>query len=87
MTSLNVNIANTITGCPKKLATLFVKAIIFRPRIVKGWCYIHFAAHPSTHTLHMSLEPELQPNFFGNLERKMHKILKNYELSDNREIE
>ena len=35
----------------------------------------------------MSLEPELQPNFFKNLKTKMHKILKNDLLLDDREIE
>ena len=35
----------------------------------------------------MSLEHELQPNFCGNLKTKMHKIMKNDELLDNREIE
>ena len=45
------------TGCPKKLVTLFVKAIIFKPRIARGWYYTHFDGDPprletSTHTLH-----------------------------------
>ena len=33
------------TGCPKKEVTLFVKAIIFKPRITKGWYYTHFEAN------------------------------------------
>ena len=45
------------TGCPKKHVTLFVKAIIFRPRIARSWYYTHFEADPlrlemSTHTSH-----------------------------------
>ena len=48
------------TGCPKKHVTLFVKAIIFRPRIARGWYYTHFEADPlrfetSTHTSHRCL--------------------------------
>ena len=45
------------TGCPKKHVTLFVKAIIFKPRIVGGWYYTYFEADPlrletSTNTSH-----------------------------------
>ena len=45
------------TGCRKKLVTLFVKAVIFKPRIARGWYYTHFEAYPlrlemSTYTSH-----------------------------------
>ena len=45
------------TGCPKKHMTLFVKAVIFRPRIARGWYYTNFEAdhlrlETSTHILH-----------------------------------
>ena len=34
------------TGRPKKQVTLFVKAIIFKPRIARGWYYTYFEADP-----------------------------------------
>ena len=52
-----LNTSKGLTGCPKKHVTLFVKAVIFRPRIARGWYYTHFEADPlrletSTHTSH-----------------------------------
>ena len=49
-------IPNT-TGCPKKHVTLFVNAVVFKPRRAEGWHYTHFKAgsmrlDTSTHTSH-----------------------------------
>ena len=48
---------STHTGCPKKHVTLFVNAVVFKPRRAKGWHYTHFKAgsmrlETSTHTSH-----------------------------------
>ena len=53
--SIYIQKSRNYTGCPKKQVTLFVKAIIFKPRIASGWYYAYFEADPlrlkaSTHT-------------------------------------